>query len=122
LQFLEDDLAPVLRRTTEWAVTGWAGAAFLAPSMTFTPAIHLYVAGADFGALVESVFQEVRIRPVDNGSNVEFLSAQKPLLLFTGAGKSVRVVNPPRLYADLMALGGRGEDAARTVRESVIGY
>jgi hypothetical protein len=122
MQFLEQELAPVLRGTTEWAVTGWAGASIVAPSTTFTPVLQVYFASSEFDALVDRVFESAKIRPVDSGSNIEFWRAEEPLVLFSGAEQSIPVVSSPRLYSDLMSLGGRGVDAARNVRESVIGY
>jgi hypothetical protein len=121
LQFLQNELVPLLPRTEEWAVTGWAGAAFLVPSVTLTPVLHLYIASEDFDRVAEGVFKAAKIRSVESGSNVELWRADMPLLHFP-AERRLPVVSPPRLYADLMALGGRGEDAARNVRETLLGY
>jgi hypothetical protein len=120
--FLENELAPVLRRRTEWAVTGWAGASLLVPSVTFVPVLHLYIPGEDFGRVAEEVFHAAKIRPVDSGSNIEIWKAERPLILHNARETNLPVVSLPRLYADLMAMGGRGEDAARNVRETAIGY
>jgi hypothetical protein len=122
LQFLRSELAPLLPGTLEWAVTGWAGAALLAPSVTLTPVLHLYIAADDFDRVAAGVFKAAKIRPVESGSNVELRRADRPLLRFPAGETGLPVVSPARLYADLMALGGRGEDAARNVRETVLGY
>jgi len=122
MQFLKSELAAVLRPRTSWAVTGWAGASVVAPLLTLTPALHVYIASDDFERVVEDVFAAAKIRSVDSGSNVELWRAEAPLLMHAGAKAKLPVVNTPRLYADLFALGGRGQDAAQHVRETVIGY
>jgi len=122
MQFLKSELAAVLRPRTSWAVTGWAGASVVAPLLTLTPALHVYIASDDFERVVEDVFAAAKIRSVDSGSNIELWRAEAPLLMHAGAKAKLPVVNTPRLYADLFALGGRGQDAAQHVRETVIGY
>jgi hypothetical protein len=120
--FLRNELAALMPSPEDWALTGWAGAALLAPSVTETPALHLYLATEDFDREAERVFKLAKIRSVDSGANAEIWKADKPLLHSSKATGGLPVVTPPRLYADLMALGGRGEDAARNVRETLLGY
>ena len=122
MQFLETELAAVLRPRTSWAVTGWAGASLVAPLVTLTPVLHIYVAGDDFERVAGEIFAAAKIRSVESGPNVELLRAEYPLLMHAGTKTKLPVVNAPRLYADLLAFGGRGQDAAQHVRETVIGY
>ena len=122
MQLLESELAAVLRERTSWAVTGWAGASLVAPFVTLTPVLHIYIASDDFDRVADDVFAAAKIRSVDSGPNVELWRAEGPIFLHAGTKTTFPVVSAPRLHADLVALGGRGEDAAEHVRETVIGY
>ena len=102
---LTTEIAPLFGDQATWAVTGWVGLALTAPFLTQTPAI----------------FTTGKIREVDTGANFELWRRNGPLVT-RAVEKGVPVINAVRLYADLMALGGRGEDAARHLRETVIGY
>ena len=122
MQFLESHLANALRERTNWAVSGWAGASLLAPLVTLIPVLHIYVAGDDFERVAEDIFAAAGIRFVDSGANVEIWKAEGPIFFHAGTNTRFPVVSAPRLYADLVALGGRGQDAAQHVRETLLGY
>ena len=93
----------------------------LTPFLTQTPAIQIYVTAERFDETADSLFTTGKIREVDTGANFELWRLDGPLVT-RAIEKGVPVMNAVRLYADLMALGGRGEDAARHLRETVIGY
>jgi hypothetical protein len=118
---LVTDIAPLLGDAANWAVTGWAGLALTAPFLTQTPALQIYVAADRFDETAGSLFASGKIREVDTGANLELWRLDGPLIAHRHE-RGVPVINPARLYADLMALGGRGEDGARHLRETVVGY
>ncbi len=123
MTFLHDDLAPALAETFPWAASGWAGLELAAPFTTAVPVLHIYVAEA---ALVDGhlrgVMASLRLREVDEGARVEFWGAAPTVLALATEARGLPVVSPPRLYGDLLALGGRGEDAAAHIREELIGF
>jgi hypothetical protein len=118
---LASEIAPQLGDQARWAVTGWAGLALTAPFLTQTPAIQIYVTAEGFDETADSLFTTGKIREVDTGANFELWRLDGPLVT-RAVENGVPVINAVRLYADLRALGGRGEDAARHLRETVIGY
>jgi len=66
--------------------------------------------------------QAAGLREVDEGARVEFWPTSATALSLLSSTAGVPVVSAPRLYADLRALGGRGEEAAQHVREELIGF
>jgi len=122
LQFARTDLARALNQRMEWAVTGWAGLEVAAPFVTAVPVLHVAVeAKALTDSRLREAMQTVKLREVKTGARVEF-RALSPFALSLAMDKhNLRVVSAPRLYADLRALGGRGEEAADHVREELLG-
>jgi hypothetical protein len=124
MSFLRQDLARAFaEREIGWAASGWAGLELAAPFATAVPVLHLYVADATLldGRLRE-VMAELQLQEVKEGARVEFLAAEHGPLSLAKAKNGLNVVSPPRLYADLRALGGRAEDAADHAREVLIGF
>lgn len=121
MQFLRDDLAQELSTRMHWAVSGWAGLELAAPFMTTTPVLHVYVAAEalDDGRLRDAMLA-CGLREVDAGARVEFRALSPLGLSLASQHDQVPVVSAPRLYADLRAIGGRGEDAADHVREVLL--
>lgn len=109
------------RESQDWALTTWAGLRLITPYATTTPALHVYVVAERFTA-VEEIMHRAKIRPVDEGARVEFWEAEFRLLTQPGKPHPTPVASTPRLYADLLALGGRAADAAQHLRETVLGY
>ena len=60
------------------------------------------------------------LREVKEGARIEFNALSEFSLSLARESHGVPVVSPPRLYADLQALGGRGEEAAEHVRQELI--
>ena len=75
-------------------------------------------------ALVDGRLREAMrslgLREVKEGARIEFLALSKFSLSLSREFHGLPVVSPPRLYADLRALGGRGEEAAEHVRQELI--
>ena len=121
MQFVETDLARELNPHIPWALSGWAGLAVAAPFVTAVPVIHVAVeANALLDGRLRDAMRATRLREVDQGARVEF-RALSPFVLSLGMKqRALPVVSAPRLYADLHALGGRGEEAANHVREELL--
>ncbi len=123
IRFLSDELMPLLNRLGDWAVTGWAGLEIAAPYVNSVPSLQVYLPAERFNQRnVEALFLEARIRKVDQGGNIEIWESALPLLVADRAEIDVPVVNFPRLYSDLLAIGGRAKDGAEHLRETRIGY
>lgn len=123
MAFLHAELAPALSGSLAWGCSGWAGLEVAAPFATAVPVLQIYV---EWAALIDGRLREVMLklslRAVDEGARVEFRAAKPALLALVWEPRGMRTVSSPRLYADLHALGGRGEDAAQHVREELIGF
>ncbi len=121
MQFLVDELGPVLdNHGIGWAVTGWAAAERLAPFATAVPALQLYIEERALRGPLSLAMQDIPVREVESGGRIEFRSADSHLLKLAARRNGIPLATAPRVFADLQALGGRGEDAAMHVREEVI--
>lgn len=121
MQFARTELAQTLSAEMEWALSGWAGLELAAPFVTTVPVIQVAV---DANALVDGRLRETMrslgLREVKEGARIEFNALSKLSLSLAREFHGLPVVGPPRLYADLQALGGRGEEAAEHVRQELI--
>jgi len=123
MTFLRDELAPALTDSMTWAASGWAGLEVAAPFVTSVPVLQVYVpAEASADGRLRTAMQIAGLREVDEGARLEFWTASATALSLSSTTAGVPVVSPPRLYADLRALGGRGEEAAQHVREELVGF
>jgi hypothetical protein len=123
MAFLREELAPALNRSTPWAVSGWAGLEAAAPFVTAVPVLHVYVSAEAMAAgRVREVMRATGLREVEEGARVEFWVASELALELARETASLPVASAPRLYADLRALGGRGDEAADHVREELLGF
>jgi hypothetical protein len=121
MQFARKELAQTLSPEMQWALSGWAGLELAAPYVTAVPVIHIAV---DSNALVDGRLREamrtLNLREVREGARIEFLALSKFSLSLSRDIRGLPVVSPPRLYADLRTLGGRGDEAAEHVRQELI--
>jgi hypothetical protein len=120
IALLRGQLAPALDRTAGWALSGWAGLEIAAPFATATPTLHVYVAESDFAGPLSDAIERAGLREVEEGGRVTFRAADTRTLALAMRRDDLPVVSAPRLFADLTALGGRGQDAADHVKELLI--
>lgn len=66
----------------------------------------------------DALAKTLDLRAGDGASNVTVYSGEEPVL-FSEIQRGVRCVSPVQCYLDLMLLAGRGQDAARHLRETV---
>jgi hypothetical protein len=123
MAFLREELAPALTGSMPWAISGWAGLEAAAPFVTAVPVLHVYIPaeGMATGPLRE-VMRATGLREVEEGARIEFWAASELALALARETASLPVASAPRLYADLRALGGRGDEAAEHVREELLGF
>jgi len=120
--YLSGELAPLLNNQGKWAVTGWAGLEISAPYISFIPSLQVYLPSELPDRDLFRIFEKGGISMVEEGANVEFWEMDFPLLTAPDNASIVPVVNLPRLYSDLLAIGGRAKDGAEHLREIRIGY
>jgi Transcriptional regulator, AbiEi antitoxin, Type IV TA system len=120
ITLLREDIAPVLDREVNWAVSGWAGLELAAPFATTTPSLQIYVADTDFAGPLSSAIQAASLREVDEAGRVTFWMSDPRVLGLAARWTDVPTVSPPRLYANLSSFGARGQDAADHVKEQLI--
>ncbi len=104
-------------RRAEWAITGGAGAAAIAPFMSSVSQATVYVdcnSVAELKALAESL----KFRPVEGGGlTLQPFPSSTTRLFATVENDDLRVAPWPRVYADLQNEGVRGEEAAEHLYE-----
>lgn len=117
-------LAELGRRWTalslDWAATGAVAAAVLAPLLTTVASTTVYV-DARTSAELEAIATRSDLRPIEGGrlTLAPFPTVATQRLAETIAG--IRVAPWPRVYADLRAIGVRGEEAAEHLLEVIRG-
>jgi hypothetical protein len=123
LRFAETELRDALGwEEKNWALTSWAGLEVIAPFVTVVPVVHVYVVAKRFATGLDEIFPKAGLREVEEGARVEFWEADFTLITQPGQPSQIPVASTPRLYADLLALGGRGADAAQHLRETKLGF
>lgn len=120
--FLNERLAlPLTKINARWAVSGWVGAQMVAPHVTSSPTLHLYIDAATFDTQLLALLEGLQIRVVTEGPRIVFWRGRQ--VVFAESRRyPTPVADPPRLYADLLRLGGRAVEAAQNVREQLIDY
>lgn len=104
----------------DWALTGAAGAALIAPLLTNITTAGMYV-DANTIAQLEAIAREMDLRPIDGGRLTLRPFPTRTARLLASTTQGVRVVPWPRLFVDLAGEGVRGEEAAEHLRETIGG-
>lgn len=118
IESLINDLAPrLVVEQTAWAATGATASMLLAPYLSNLTVIELYV-DEPLTFDVPRLAELLDARPVDRGHRIEVRAL--PSLVTATAGPvidGVRCAPLARVYADLLAKGGRAAEAAQHMRE-----
>jgi hypothetical protein len=112
----ESDLAEVCRREgIKYALTGFSGAARMAPAVRYQRATAYVQDG------IERIASLLNLKKVSSGANLSLLEPYDDGV-FYGAREfdRVRVASAIQLYLDLKGFRGRGEEAANALLEEVI--
>ncbi len=119
LEDFASEVAPALNREEEqWAVTGAAASTLLAPYIGNVTIIELYV-GKDLFSNREQLANTLGGRIVDKGHRIEVRELPTPVSADGPVIDQIHVALPVRVYADLMASGGRSAEAAQHLREVI---
>jgi hypothetical protein len=118
--FLSGELSGALGEEVRWAVGGWAAAYALAPFVDSVPSLQIYVHEDDFGEPLDRVVSSMKLMDAAEGGRVAFIPAPSSVLSLGEQKGALPLVSPPRVYADLLAFGGRGLDAAEHLQEEVL--
>ncbi|HZT96582.1 MAG TPA: type IV toxin-antitoxin system AbiEi family antitoxin [Chloroflexota bacterium] len=119
LRFFTEEIAPLLGPQGTWALTGPAAAQLEAPFLTTLPTVHVYV-DSGFPDRLRLLQRSAGLVPVEQGARFDFWSATTTTLRLSRPAISqpeLPIADLPRVYADLLALGGRYEEAAGHLRE-----
>lgn len=122
LDFLAGELGEALSEEVRWAASGWAAARELAPITDAVPSLQIYVHEDDFGQPLDRVLRATELTDVAEGGRVAFIPAHPSVLALGRQGSNAPLVSAPRVYADLLAIGGRGADAGTYLREVVLDH
>jgi hypothetical protein len=109
------DIGPNLNAVgATWAVTGAAASTLLAPYLTDVTVLEIYVDAAHFNKSLAGVLDA---RDVPRGHLIEVWELPTPISAKGPWIDGVQLALPARVYADLVAAGGRYEEAAHHLRE-----
>ena len=120
-ELLVRDLGTKLRKAgLEYALTGAGAASLVAPFVTATPVVEVWVP-SEVGP--EELFDAVGADPVLDGHNIAFLQAKGDTpLVFREEREDLWLVDRFRLYADLLRDPRRGKEQAEKLRREVISF
>lgn len=119
-QLIKEVGANLGRSGVDYALTGAAAAALVAPLITAVPVVDVWVTAT---AAPGELHKAARTEPVQDGQNVVFLQAKDDTpLVFREQVENLWVANRMRLYADLRRDPRRGREQADHLREEVIGF
>jgi len=119
-EFLRHDLAPALSQNLSWALGGWAASEELAPYLTAVPTLQIYVHEDDLWEPLDEALLGAGLKEVSEGGRVQFKRATSNILERATSAGGLTVVSAPRVYADLLRLGPRGQEAAEHLKEVAI--
>ncbi|MHB8334175.1 MAG: type IV toxin-antitoxin system AbiEi family antitoxin [Acidimicrobiales bacterium] len=119
LEAFGSEIGPALTRISEsWAVTGAAASILLAPYLSNVTVVELYV-DDDLFANPNLLANVLGGRVVDRGQLIEVRAHPTPMSADGPVISGIHLALPARIYADLMAVGGRSAEAAHHLRETV---
>jgi len=119
LEEFESEIGPALNCTSEsWAVTGAAASILLAPYLSDVTVVELYV-DDDLFATPDHLADVLGGRVVDRGQLIEVRALPTPMSANGPVVNGIHLALPARVYADLMAVGGRSAEAAHHLREKI---
>ncbi|HBB66777.1 MAG TPA: hypothetical protein DEF68_01130 [Elusimicrobia bacterium] len=113
---LEAELFTYVRKeTSQCALTGFSAGAVYAP-MVIHPRLFAYYNGD-----INKVAEALGLKKVESGENVQLIMPYDDGVFIDSRKLHGKIlVSPVQAYLDLMAVGGRGEEAAKSIMEQVL--
>lgn len=113
---IEPRIAEVcMEANSKYALTGFSGAARLAPTVRYQRAMS-YIGGN-----IDDLSQLLELKEVGSGANVSLLEPyDKGVLYGCEEQNGILVASPIQVYLDLKGFRGRGEEAAEALLEQVM--
>jgi hypothetical protein len=119
LETFETDIASALDNNAEsWAITGTAASILVAPYLSDVTVIELYV-DDDIFANPDRLARALGGRVVDRGYLIEVRALPTRISARGPTVHGIHVALLARVYADLLAVGGRSAEAAHHLREVI---
>ncbi|HVB51766.1 MAG TPA: hypothetical protein VND89_08545 [Acidimicrobiales bacterium] len=119
LEAFKSEIGPALNRTSQsWAVTGAAASILLAPYLSDVTVVELYV-DDDLFANPDRLADVLGGRVVERGQLIEVRALPTPMSAKGSVVSGIHLALAARVYADLMAVGGRLAEAAHHLRETI---
>ena len=119
LDTLRQEIGPRLGfDNARWAVTGVGASVLLAPYLSDITTLELYV-DADLMSDTSELASRLGGRLVDKGHRIEVRQLPTAISARGPSIDDIPVALPVRVYADLLARGGRSAEAAHHLRESL---
>ncbi|RWZ50971.1 hypothetical protein ELQ90_09145 [Labedella phragmitis] len=107
---------------TEWVVSGLAGADRLAPYLTQTPDLLLYVHRDKLDDARQALLESPDVTETDHGGRIRLAPAASHIMALSRDYEGVKVAPPIRVYGDLLRAGSRAAEAADVIRETVLEF
>jgi hypothetical protein len=113
---IEDALANFCQsKGVKYALTGFSGAARLAPAVRYKRAF-VYIEGSE-----ETLASQLDLKKVTSGANVTLLIPYDEDVFYKSRQiDGISVASPVQIYLDLIGFRGRGEEAANAILEEII--
>jgi len=119
LAALRSEIAPALNAPKDpWAVTGPAASLLLAPYLSDVTTLDMYV-GAELLAEPSRLASLLGGSVVARGHRIAVRQLPTAVSATGPVVDGIHVALPVRVYADLVATGGRGEEAAHHLKETI---
>ncbi len=119
LAALRSEIAPALTPAHDpWAVTGPAASMLLAPYLSDVTTLDLYV-GAELFAEPSRLASVLGGSVVARGHRIEVRQLPTAVSAIGPVVDGIHIALPVRVYADLVATGGRAEEAAHHLKETI---
>lgn len=100
-----------------FAWTGWLAAGELAPFMTQLPVLHLRIGEGHPRRDLEPGLRKAGLTITDAAGRVELWPTNDAAFAYAAPSPRGPLCSWPRVYADLVRIGGRGVDAAEHLRD-----
>ena len=113
---IEADLAEVCNeRGIKYALTGFSGAARIAPAVRYQRAMT-YLDGD-----IDDIASTLQMKEVPSGANLMILTPYDDGVFYRAQEfDNIKIASPVQIYLDLKEFRGRGEEAAKAVLDEVI--